>query len=109
MNANFELAYLSGGDDVFGPDFGGAIVATNTRAGYVSECANVGALLKNLEFTLAMENEIMGAILNDGEEPRDAAKAWLKANSTVLDAWLKGVTTIDGKDGLATVKASLAE
>ena len=25
MNANFELTYLSGGDDVFGPNFGGAI------------------------------------------------------------------------------------
>ncbi|MGI9502861.1 MAG: glycine betaine ABC transporter substrate-binding protein, partial [Geminicoccaceae bacterium] len=28
MNANFELTYLSGGDDVFGPDFGGATVYT---------------------------------------------------------------------------------
>ena len=34
MNANFEMAYLSGGDDFFGPDFGGATVYTNTRAGY---------------------------------------------------------------------------
>lgn len=107
MNANFELAYLDGGDEVFGPNFGGAIVATNTRAGYVSECANVGALLKNLEFSLAMENEIMGKILNDGEEPRKAAKAWLQANPSVLDGWLKGVTTRDGKDGLAAVKAAL--
>ncbi|MCT4655973.1 MAG: choline ABC transporter substrate-binding protein [Cohaesibacter sp.] len=109
MNANFEMAYLEGGDDVFGPNYGGAIVATNTRKDYVTECANVGALLKNLEFSLAMENEIMSGILNDGEEPRDAAKAWLKANSGVLDSWLKGVTTVDGKDGLAAVKASLAK
>jgi glycine betaine/proline transport system substrate-binding protein len=27
-------------------------------------------VLNNLEFSLAMENEIMGAILNDGEDPR---------------------------------------
>jgi hypothetical protein len=66
MNANFQMTYLSGGDDWFGPDFGGAEVATNTRAGYVAECPNVGKFLQNLEFTLAMENEIMGAILNDG-------------------------------------------
>jgi glycine betaine/proline transport system substrate-binding protein len=32
MNANFKMTYLSGGDDFFGPDFGGATVATNTRA-----------------------------------------------------------------------------
>ncbi len=107
MNANFELTYLSGGDDWFGPDFGGATVYTNTRAGYVEECPNVGALLRNLEFTLAMENEIMGAILNDGEDPAEAATAWLKANPGILDNWLAGVSTRDGGDGLAAVKAAL--
>jgi glycine betaine/proline transport system substrate-binding protein len=33
MNANFEMTYLTGGDDWFGPDLGGATVYTNTRAG----------------------------------------------------------------------------
>ncbi|MEX3011929.1 choline ABC transporter substrate-binding protein [Hoeflea sp. TYP-13] len=107
MNANFELTYLSGGDDHFGADFGGATVYTNVRKGYVDECANVGALLKNLKFSLAMENEIMGAILDDGEEPSKAAKAWLKAHPEVIEAWLAGVTTADGADGLAAVKSSL--
>ncbi len=107
MNASFELTYLSGGDDWFGPDFGGATVYTNTRAGYVEECPNVGALLKNLEFSLAMENEIMGAILDDGADPAEAAKAWLAANPATLDAWLAGVTTRDGGDGMAAVKSAL--
>ncbi len=107
MNANFEMVYLTGGDDYFGPNLGGATVFTNTRAGYVSECPNVGALLNNLKFTLEMENEIMGAILNDGQEPQDAARAWLKANSSVLDNWLSGVKTKDGGNGLSAVKQSL--
>lgn len=107
MNANFELTYLAGGDDHFGPDFGGATVYTNTRAGYVAECPNVGKLLGNLKFTLAMENEIMGAILNDGEDPEDAATAWLKGNPDVLSNWLDGVTTREGGDGLAAVKSEL--
>lgn len=107
MNANFEMGYLSGGDDFFGPDFGGATVYTNTRAGYVAECPNVGALLGNLKFTLAMENEIMGAILNDGEDAEDAAKAWLAANPEVWGVWLDGVTTKDGGDAAAAVAAAL--
>lgn len=107
MNANFDMAYLDGGDDWFGPNYGGATVYTNIRAGYVAECPNVGALLNNLEFTLKMENEIMGAILNDGEEPRDAAKAWLAANPGVLDGWLDGVTAKDGGDAMAAVTAAL--
>lgn len=107
MNANFALTYLTGGDDYFGPDLGGAIVATNTRAGYVGECANTGKLLQNLSFTLAMENEIMGAILNDGAEPAAAAKSWLAANPDAWGAWLAGVTTKDGGDAAAAVAAAL--
>jgi glycine betaine/proline transport system substrate-binding protein len=107
MNANFDMAYLDGGDDWFGPNYGGATVYTNVRAGYVAECPNVGALLNNLVFSLAMENEIMGAILNDGADPQDAAKAWLADNQGVLDGWLAGVTTRDGGDAMAAVKAAL--
>ena len=107
MNANFQLTYLAGGDDVFGPNFGGAEVATNVRKGYVAECPNTGKLLENLDFTLAMENEIMGAILNDGAEPGAAAKAWLAAHPEVLGPWLAGVTTKDGGDAMAAVSAAL--
>ena len=107
MNANFDLTYLTGGDDYFGPDLGGATVYTNTRAGYVDACPNVGTLLKNLKFTLSMENEIMGAILDDGEDPKEAAKAWLKAHPDTWKAWLEGVTTIDGGDAVAAVSAAL--
>lgn len=109
MNANFEMSYLTGGDDFFGPNFGGATVFTNTRKDYVTECPNVGALLNNLEFSLAMENEIMGAILNDGEEPRDAATAWLVANPDVISPWLEGVTTKDGGDAASAVSAALSK
>ena len=107
MNAKFQMSYLTGGDDFFGPDLGGATVYTNTRAGYVSECANTGKLLSNLSFTLAMENEIMGAILNDGADPKAAAKAWLAAHSDVLGPWLDGVTTKDAGDAMAAVSAAL--
>lgn len=107
MNANFDMGYLTGGDDFFGPNLGGATVYTNTRAGYVGECPNVGALLMNLEFTLEMQNQIMAAILDDGEEAEDAAKIWLSANPDVFTAWLDGVTTMDGGDAVGAVKAAL--
>lgn len=107
MNANFEMTYLTGGDDYFGPNLGGAIVATNTRAGLAAECPNTGKLLQNLVFSLQMENEIMGAILNDGTDPREAAKAWLAANPAAWQGWLEGVTTKDGGDAAAAVAAAL--
>jgi glycine betaine/proline transport system substrate-binding protein len=107
MNTNFKLTYLSGGDDVFGANYGGATVYTNVRAGYTAECSNVGALVKNLKFSLQMENEIMGKILNDGKEPEAAAIEWLKANPTAVTPWLAGVTTKDGGDAAAAVKSKI--
>jgi glycine betaine/proline transport system substrate-binding protein len=108
MNTNFKMTYLSGGDDTFGPNFGGAEVYTNVRAGYLDECPNVGTLVKNLKFSLKMENEIMNKILNDGEDPEKAAGEWLKANPSTVDPWLAGVKTRDGSsDGLAAVKSGL--
>jgi glycine betaine/proline transport system substrate-binding protein len=107
MNSNFKLTYLAGGDDVFGPNYGGAEVYTNVRAGYTQECANVGTFIKNLKFSLTMENQLMGGILNDGDEAETAATKWLKKNGSAIEPWLANVTTKDGKPGLAAVKAKL--
>ncbi|WP_374634171.1 choline ABC transporter substrate-binding protein [Paracoccus sp. (in: a-proteobacteria)] len=107
MNSQFQMTYLGGGDDIFGPDFGGARVDTNVRAGLVSGCPNLGKFLQNLEFTLPMENEVMGLILNDGEQPADAAKKWLKANPDAAAPWLSGVTTAEGGDAAAALSAAL--
>ncbi|AYD01794.1 choline ABC transporter substrate-binding protein [Neorhizobium sp. NCHU2750] len=107
MNTKYKMTYLTGGDDIFGPNFGGATVYTNTRAGYVTECPNVGKFLQNLSFTLPMENEIMGLIMDDGMQGKDAAKKWLKAHPEVLKPMLTGVTTKDGGDAEAAVKKAL--
>lgn len=107
MNKEFKMDYLSGGDQVFGPNYGGATVYTNVRAGYVQQCPNVGHLLQNMKFTLAGEDAMMGAILDKHETPEQATTDWLKANPDVLNTWLAGVTTWDGKPALPAVKAKL--
>jgi len=84
------------------------IEETNVRQGYRQECPNVGRLLENLSFTLKMENDMMGAILDDGVDPVDVARDWLQKNPDMLDVWLEGVTTFSGEEAaLDVVKASL--
>ncbi|MEO8543845.1 MAG: choline ABC transporter substrate-binding protein [Burkholderiaceae bacterium] len=106
MNVQMKMNYLSGGDDVFGPNFGEAKVYTAVPTGYEAKCPNVAMLLNNLQFNTGMENQVMGPIL-DKVKPITAARNYLKKNPGVLEPWLKGVTTFDGKDGLAAVTASL--
>ncbi|WP_043878977.1 choline ABC transporter substrate-binding protein [Azorhizobium caulinodans] len=107
MNTKFSIKYLEGGDDVFGPNLGGATIYTNVRAGWMGECPNAATLIKNLKFTLPLENTVMGYILFDSMDADKAAEKWLKANPKAWEPWLQGVTTFDGKPGLAAVKASL--
>lgn len=106
MNMKFHLEYLSGGDAVFGPDYGSARVFTNTRAGYSIACPNIGRLLHNLKFTVAGETQIMYRMLDRHQPPRAAAAAWIKAHPRQVGAWLEGVTTFDGRPGLPAVLAA---
>ncbi|MCY1205549.1 choline ABC transporter, periplasmic binding protein [compost metagenome] len=103
MNTQFDITYLAGGDDVFGPDYGAAKVYTVVPPDYEQRCTNVGKLLNNLQFNVQMESQLMEKIL-EKEDPVKVATTWLKANPAVLDKWLAGVTTFDGQDGAAAVK-----
>lgn len=103
MNTQYDLTYLSGGDDVFGPDYGAAKVYTVVPPDYEARCANIGKLLNNLQFSVEIESQLMEKVL-EKENPQTVAKEWIKANPAILDQWLSGVTTFDGQDGIAAVK-----
>ncbi|MFA0155650.1 choline ABC transporter substrate-binding protein [Vibrio sp. 10N.261.46.A3] len=109
MNSNVEMEYLSGGDDFFGPNYGGANVYTNVRSNYLSECANVGQLLQNLEFTLEMENQLMEEILNQKVKPEKAAQQWLNNNPQQVEAWLDNVKTHKGESATQAVTEYLKQ
>jgi glycine betaine/proline transport system substrate-binding protein len=103
MNMRFDLKYLTGGDTVFGPNFGGATIYTVTRKGYGAECPNMGRLLTNLSFTLRGESEMMAGILDRHEQPEAAAAEWLKAHDATVKEWLDGVRTFDGHPAYAAL------
>ncbi len=106
MNVQMKMSYLSGGDDIFGPNLGEAKVYTAIPPSYEKKCPNVYAFLKNLQFTTDIENQVMGPILKK-VKPNKAAKDFLAKNPGTLDKWLAGVTTLDGKPGLDAVKTAL--
>jgi len=107
MNTAYDIRYLTGGDKFFGPDFGAATVSTQVRKGYLEECPSVGQLLKNLTFDIDFENRGMGYLMNEGLSPTDAGRKALVAEPQRLDAWLAGVTSIDGAPGIDAVKKAL--
>jgi glycine betaine/proline transport system substrate-binding protein len=109
MNLNLKMEYLTGGDEEFGPKFGGSTVWTLSRPGYASACPNVARLFKNLVFNVDQENAGMKKMLDDGATAEEAAAAMIRANPDNLDKWLDGVTMLDGTPALATVKEALVK
>jgi glycine betaine/proline transport system substrate-binding protein len=107
MNLKYRMRYLEGGDDTFGANYGGATIYTDVRTGYLDECPNVGALLKNLRFTPDIESRVMSLILDDHLDGHAAATRFLSANLPLLETWLGNVSTLDGKPGAEAVRRSL--
>lgn len=106
MNINMKVTYLTGSDNVFGPDEGAATVSVVTAPDYAQRCPNVNRLLENLTFTAAQESQLMEPIMQR-KTPQEVAKQWLLDHPEDLQRWLAGVTTLDGRDAVQTVQASL--
>jgi glycine betaine/proline transport system substrate-binding protein len=106
MNIQMPITYLTGSEDLFGPNDGAATVSTVTAPDYAQRCPNADRLLSGLRFTSAQEAELMQPIMAR-EAPAEVARAWLKANPEVVQGWLAGVTTFDGSSSADAAIAAL--
>ncbi|MBI3899265.1 MAG: choline ABC transporter substrate-binding protein [Gammaproteobacteria bacterium] len=107
MNTKFKITYLAGGDAYFGANYGAASVNTVMRKGYEAQCPNVGRLFRQLAFNVDLENQIITDVLENKVDAKKSAMRHLKDRPALLDAWLAGVQTRDGADGLPAVKRVL--
>ena len=92
---------------MFGPDNGASDVKTVVRTAYAEANPNLARFLDQLVFS---SEEQSGFILDYSLKERDldeVAHDWLAANPDRLAEFLADVTTRDGEDALAAVKASL--
>ncbi|WP_085656851.1 choline ABC transporter substrate-binding protein [Pseudomonas sp. B11(2017)] len=108
MNINMKITYLTGSEDVYGPNEGAATVSSVTAPDYAERCPNVYRLLENLTFTAAQESQLMVPIM-ERKTPQEVAKKWLREHPEDLQRWLAGVSSFNGQDGVATVQASLKQ
>ena len=106
MNLRSPIRYLSGGDDVFGPNFGASKVYTLIASGLDTRCPNLYTFLKNFRLTADQESWIMLGTFETSK--KSVGKTWIKVNKEVLRPWLSGVQDRKGNDAEATVRAALA-
>lgn len=109
MNAHMKLAYLNGGDDHFGANFGASTVHTIVRKNYEANCPNAARLLKQIEFTVESENTLMAGILTEKLSPQDSAQKWLRNNQTAWKPWVSSINSITGRPANVALKLYLKE
>ncbi|XCE61972.1 ABC transporter substrate-binding protein [Candidatus Liberibacter asiaticus] len=96
INSDLNIHYLPGGEEISG--FGEASVYTVVRSDYLDKCPNISRLLKNIKFSVALENEMMKLILNNKQDRQFVGRTMLRTHPDLLKNWLIGVTTFDGQD-----------
>ncbi|GAA5243496.1 glycine/betaine ABC transporter substrate-binding protein [Burkholderia mallei] len=77
------------------------------RADFASQCANLARLFRQMTFTVDLENGMIAAMLQGKRSAVDAAQHALRANPSLVEAWLDGVRTASGAPGLPAVRAAL--
>jgi len=105
MNVDFDIAYLDGDPKYFGSNFGASTVETLTRKKLTEDCPQATKLLKNLKFSLKMENELMADIQNNHVDPKTAAWKWMHNNPQQVRIWLEGIEPLN-KNTIEDVIAS---
>jgi len=96
MNMEFDMKYLEDPLELWGPP-GVEVVWTLSRAELKEDMPNIYKFLEQLKVTPEMQNEW---IYGYGREKRDAdeiAKEWIKNNIKVVDVWVYGVKSVDGR------------
>ncbi len=108
MNERLRMAYLSGGDAYFGPNYGAAQVNTVARRDFSKDCPNLARLFTNMTFTVESITELMTAVQDRSTNRRRVASEWIAANPETVATWLKGVKHRDGRAITEMLGAPLA-
>lgn len=103
MNTNYDMAYLDGGADYFGPDQGGATVYTVATSGYTDRCSNVGRLLEQFKISVEEQSIGQGYVTDEEMDYAEAGRALMRDKPELIERWLEGVTTADGEQDAVTV------
>lgn len=87
MNIQFDIKYLAGGEDYWGPNKGGARVYTFSHVGWAWRCPNAGQFFENFKFT-AEEQSLLGLYIEEqGMEYPEAGRHLIKEKPELVDRW----------------------
>ncbi|RTR06461.1 glycine betaine ABC transporter substrate-binding protein [Halomonas nitroreducens] len=107
MVPEYDTRILDDPEGVYGPDNGRSDVKTIVAEGYAEANPNLVRLLDQFVFSANEQSEFIRAYSLEERELEAVAHDWLADHPERVAAFLEGVTSRSGEDGLSAVKASL--
>jgi len=114
MVLNFDLEFLNGAAEYWGPNQGGATVYALSRSGHAWRCPNVGQFIENYTFTVEEQSRMTGYVINDDMDYAEAGRKLIKDKPELLERWFGSAGTyqtgaVKTYDGTEAAKKVIAE
>lgn len=94
MNVMFDIRYLDDPEGIWGS---GERVQTVIRTGFDEENPNVYKFLEQFKVTAPMQNEWIDMYKRQEMDPEVVAEEWIANNLDVVNQWVYGVESTDGR------------
>lgn len=96
MNLMFDLKYLEDPEGIWGEEDS---VYTAAREGYQNENPNFYQFLEQFTVTAPIQNIWIDEYQNKDRDPEEVAEEWIANNLDIVNQWVFGVRTTDGRMG----------
>jgi glycine betaine/proline transport system substrate-binding protein len=96
MNVMFDLKYLEDPEGIWGENDS---VYTVARNGYQDENPNFYKFLEQFTVTAPIQNQWVDEYQNKDRDPEAVAEEWIANNLDVVNQWVFGVKSTDGRMG----------
>lgn len=92
--AEYDLKYLEDPEGVFGDE---ETINTMVREGLKDDMPEAYELLDNFNWSPDDLEEVM-LMVSEGQEPEEAAQAWIDENEDAVNEWKDGISEVDGDE-----------
>ena len=94
MNVLFDLKYLEDPEGIWGENDS---VYTVARNGYQDENPNFYKFLEQFKVPAPIQNDWINEYQNNDRDPEEVAEEWIANNLDIVNQWVFGVKTTDGR------------
>lgn len=102
MNVVYHLKYLKDPKGIWGHDY---VIDTIANKQFIHDNPNVARFLKQIKLNSKTQSAWIYDLSFKKMPQAKVAKAWLDAHPKIVEGWLKGVKTADGKSSAASAFA----